>query len=203
MPLINHMSPMTSGEKLWFETQADKDKRYIHHPCIFHFPDGMRYTPDFYCIDDNVFIELICTRQAFFQNKHKYNAIKLHYPQVSFQIVKTYRGNINPLLTRPGKQARIDRDIAVKYGTNQAAMKRIILGEAYTRSPLIAMDVAGITGADPLSFIHPMKRERYAAAFPFMVDRSLPIPVSVGPNPTKKPRKRRFLSSDFRKAVNG
>lgn len=203
MPLINHMSPMTSGEKLWFETQADKDKRYIHHPCCFHLPSGKRYTPDFYCMEDNVFIELVCTRQAFHQNKHKYDEMNHCYPEVTFQIVKVYVGNLSPYEVRPPRRNQsIDRIISKRHGISQTRVAKARLGDTYITDPLVAVDLANATGNDPLSFINPIRRERYAAAFPFMVDRNLPIPESIGPNPTKIPRRHCYLSSDLQQAVN-
>jgi hypothetical protein len=75
-------------------------KKYIYHPaaiCSDRFPGKTKkYYPDFYLPDENAYIEVINTRQAYFANKEKYAVVfDLGY---NFNIVdkhgNPYRGAI-------------------------------------------------------------------------------------------------------------
>lgn len=54
-------------------------KKYIYHPaaiCSDRFPGKTKkYYPDFYLPDENAYIEVINTRQAYFANKEKYAVV--------------------------------------------------------------------------------------------------------------------------------
>jgi hypothetical protein len=54
-------------------------------------PDCSRlrsYTPDFFCETNNVFYEVVGTRQAYSVNKWKYDAFRLRYTQYKLNIVR-------------------------------------------------------------------------------------------------------------------
>lgn len=61
------------------------DLPFIHQPAKFNIKYSS-YTPDFYDVTRNTFIEVIATRQAFHQNKDKYDAMRNEFPQVNFEI---------------------------------------------------------------------------------------------------------------------
>lgn len=44
------------------------------------------YSPDFYDGNRNVFIEVIGSRQAYDQNKEKYDLMKKIFPKIKFEI---------------------------------------------------------------------------------------------------------------------
>lgn len=58
---------------------------WIYHPAFFKM-DGESYSPDFYDAEKNVFIEVSGSRQAYHQNKEKYEKFKRYYPQLKFEI---------------------------------------------------------------------------------------------------------------------
>ena len=60
---------------------------WLHEPIIFNC-NGIKYTPDFYDIDKNVFIEVSGTRQAYHKNKEKYEAFRKYFPLLNFEIRK-------------------------------------------------------------------------------------------------------------------
>lgn len=60
-------------------------KNFIHQPAIFNL-NGRKYTPDFYDIVRNVFIEVSGSRQAYFQNKDKYAMFQKYFPQINFEV---------------------------------------------------------------------------------------------------------------------
>jgi len=61
--------------------------QYIHHPAMFRLNDTS-YSPDFYDIQRNVFIEVSGTKQAYSQNKYKYELLRLLFPEIKFEIRK-------------------------------------------------------------------------------------------------------------------
>lgn len=67
-------------------------KKWVHHPGIFRFPSGECYEPDFYDGERNVFIEVAGTRQAYHQNKKKYEFMKLYFPMIAFEVRITTGG---------------------------------------------------------------------------------------------------------------
>lgn len=79
-------------------TELDFIKNFFTHnnwtfqPAIFRLEQD-RYTPDFYDGERNVFIEVSGTRQAYHQNKTKYELFKRLYPKINFEVRNT-DGNI-------------------------------------------------------------------------------------------------------------
>ena len=82
------MSKPNRQEQVFLDAIADKSKTYIYHPYRFYFEDGTNYMPDFYCKEDNSYIEVSGTRQAYQNNKHKYLKMNHELPHVNFQVVR-------------------------------------------------------------------------------------------------------------------
>jgi hypothetical protein len=61
---------------------------WLYQPTMFRF-DHYRYTPDFYDSERNVFIEVAGTRQAYDQNKDKYDIFRKTFPQINYEIRKS------------------------------------------------------------------------------------------------------------------
>ena len=59
--------------------------RWIYHPAVFYF-NGLRYSPDFYDMERNAFIEVSGSRQAYHKNKDKYVMFRENYPEIKFEI---------------------------------------------------------------------------------------------------------------------
>jgi len=60
-------------------------KNWISQPAVFRM-DNIKYIPDFYDGNRNVFIEVAGTRQAYHYNKAKYALFRKTYPLISFEI---------------------------------------------------------------------------------------------------------------------
>ena len=58
---------------------------WVYEPCMFYL-NGTRYTPDFYDKERNVFIEVSATRQAYHQNKEKYDRLAKLFPKITFEV---------------------------------------------------------------------------------------------------------------------
>ena len=65
---------------------------WIYEPVTFRLNEE-RYTPDFYDAERNFFIEVVGTKQAYHQNKKKYQLFKRLYPKINFEI-RTSDGEI-------------------------------------------------------------------------------------------------------------
>lgn len=63
-------------------------KNWIHHPATFNL-NYTAYTPDFYDGENNVFIEMVGTRQAYHRNKDKYISFEKVFPLIKLEIRKT------------------------------------------------------------------------------------------------------------------
>lgn len=93
-------------------------KTWIYEPKIFYLEgfDGERikYTPDFYCPEDNTYYEVAGSRQAFSRNKQKYFLLASRNPSIKFAVVKPngfpYRMRhhypISPLMFQPFEEFR-------------------------------------------------------------------------------------------------
>lgn len=133
-------------ELLFLHTIADKNKTYIYHPQWFYFKNGTKYMPDFYCENDNTFIEISGTKQAYHFNKHKYEKMKCEFPHINFRIIrldKTERklkvydfpeseGNLSCLTTPLYKKIVADlrrqslNSLAKEIGIKQSTLWRIV-----------------------------------------------------------------------------
>jgi len=66
-----------------------KHTDWLHEPAMFYLEDNSKYTPDFYDQRENIFIEVIGSRQAYHANKHKYKTLRKLYPMINFEIRTT------------------------------------------------------------------------------------------------------------------
>lgn len=81
---------MNNNEKLFIEVYGE-GKTYQYHPAWFHLSSGTKYMPDFYCKEDDTYIEVSGTKQAYHDNKKKYRQFVLDYPNVKFKIIHLYK----------------------------------------------------------------------------------------------------------------
>lgn len=61
-----------------------QNRRWLYQPVTFHCKN-YNYTPDFYLLDENIFIEVIGSTQAYYSNLHKYRHIKQCFPYINFE----------------------------------------------------------------------------------------------------------------------
>jgi len=69
---------------LYLESQG---KAFAYEPICFKLKKS-RYTPDFYCPDDNTFYEVIGTRQALHMSRAKIIRFLNEYPEIKFKLVR-------------------------------------------------------------------------------------------------------------------
>lgn len=83
-------SPMTKrklriNREVEFVKNFFKHDDWMHHPAIFRIEDS-NYEPDFYDNKRDVFIEVAGTRQAYHNNKHKYESFRRIFPNIKLEI---------------------------------------------------------------------------------------------------------------------
>ena len=64
----------------------ERGEPYIYKPGMFRVGD-ISYRPDFYLPNDRVFVEVVNTRQAIEQLRHKIDAVQKMYPFVTIRIL--------------------------------------------------------------------------------------------------------------------
>ncbi len=63
------------------------NKTWKYHPKRFEVGDST-YEPDFYCVEDDIYIEVTSSKAAYEFNKNKYILFQKLYPNLKFTIVK-------------------------------------------------------------------------------------------------------------------
>jgi hypothetical protein len=91
-------SDILNANEIEFVENFFQHTDWVHHPCSFRL-SNMSYTPDFYDKRRNVFIEVSGTRQAYHQNKLKYQLLTQEFPAINFEIRK-----VNGLLLRTDRK---------------------------------------------------------------------------------------------------
>jgi hypothetical protein len=72
------------------------DKPFLYTPATFKLPPGSdraTYTPDFYDVTRDVWIEVVGSRQAYFSSKGSYKSFHAMYPNLKFEI-RAFTGEI-------------------------------------------------------------------------------------------------------------
>lgn len=68
------MVALNRGEEEFKRLLLFQGKSFIDHPLVRL--DGFKITPDFFCPKDQIYYEVIATRQAYQQRKHKIEKAK-------------------------------------------------------------------------------------------------------------------------------
>lgn len=98
---------MNVAERQYAESLDAVGLPWVSQPRVFRFA-GERYTPDFYLPIQNLYVEVIGSRQRWHQLRGKVAKFRVHFPDVRLVIVK---GDGTPHLDRPRVTAeRIARD---------------------------------------------------------------------------------------------
>ena len=61
------------------------DSHLIYDPARFNLGDTS-YSPDFYDVEKNIFIEVAGSRQAYSKNKHKYKIMAEKFPLIKLEV---------------------------------------------------------------------------------------------------------------------
>jgi hypothetical protein len=98
---------MSAAEVAFARDMDRQGKLWFYHPKTFELPEPERsYQPDFYVVEDNEFVEVAGTRQAYSYNRKKYEVFRLAYPNLKFRIVDAngwMYSNGKPRVERPKK----------------------------------------------------------------------------------------------------
>ena len=91
---LEKLYPKTNSTiaEIHFKAEMDFVKNYfinnndwVYQPATFNL-NGMKYTPDFYDIKKNIFIEVVGSKQAFYANREKYILLKQLFPKIKFEV---------------------------------------------------------------------------------------------------------------------
>ena len=78
-------------EKLFADLLDTQGRKWIYHPMGFKLNDN-RYAPDFYLPEEDLYIEIVGSKQAYYYNRKKLVEFKSIYSHLNF-IVVDYLGN--------------------------------------------------------------------------------------------------------------
>ena len=74
-----------NNREIYFIKTFFTHNNWTHRPALFHLGSD-KYTPDFYDGERNVFIEVSGSRQAYHQNKAKYELFRTIFPKIKLEI---------------------------------------------------------------------------------------------------------------------
>jgi len=75
-------------EKIFADKLNKEGIAFIPRPVKFDFPDGTSYAPDFYLIDEKLFIEIVGNRQTKWNHKKDFENLAKFYPQINLKVEK-------------------------------------------------------------------------------------------------------------------
>lgn len=88
--IVNHkQSKMFPKERLFTQLLNKQKRKWVYAPHCFRL-NKTTYTPDFYLPEENLYIEIVGSRQAFHSNKKKIIKFKKLYPHIKFEIKRYY-----------------------------------------------------------------------------------------------------------------
>ncbi len=85
---------MHKSERIFADYLTEQGREWEYHPTRFKVGEHF-YHPDFYLPKENLYIEVVGTRQAYHHNKDKILKFKADYPNINFEILD-YLGNPYP-----------------------------------------------------------------------------------------------------------
>lgn len=71
-----------NSEQVFLDKYADPNKTYKWHPGCFRFKDGTYYDPDFYCVEDDTYIEVV--GKSYLPHRHR--KLRAEYPDIKFHV---------------------------------------------------------------------------------------------------------------------
>lgn len=149
-------------EQEFLDTVADKSKTYIEHPRWFKLNSGTKYMPDFYCKDDDEYIEVAGTRQAYFANRYKYEQFQKEYPEIKFNIIHLWKRPPHKSHSDPNSYVKI----AERNGVTYAFVYKILKGKNKTSNIPLALEVAAKTGRAPIDYVSLPIRDMALKVYP-------------------------------------
>lgn len=154
---------------------SNAKKTYKHHPRWFLLQEGDKYMPDFYCNEDDEYIEVAGTRQAYHANKEKYCRFTEQYPYLNFCIYKLYNNSIEKYKSNGNAEseynhnqlhAMMPNEIAAKYNVSPAFISMMKRGDKFTEKRELAKAVSALTGKRAILYIPARLRPAFSAIDP-------------------------------------
>jgi len=122
---VNHQEDRTTASALRYGAErryaASLDAKglpWVYEPTLFRFA-GQHYTPDFYLPIQDVYVEVIGSRQRWHQLASKILSFRAHFPDVTLQVVSGEGVPWPPEARRrtpPTLTAEEDLEIALAFG---------------------------------------------------------------------------------------
>lgn len=78
---------MHKREEIFLDRHLGKNKTYEYQPRWFRFKNGAKYMPDFYCFEDNTYIEVVGSKQAFYRGVPKYKLMRKEYSEIKLEFI--------------------------------------------------------------------------------------------------------------------
>lgn len=170
MLCLNRPHNMHGNEQYFLDSMADPQKTYIYQPCTFHFARTGTYRPDFYCKEDDTYIEVLGTRQAHDQNKHKYKQMAKEYPAVKLILISVTkwspRGKDRTNYRVAGSNGMYVSDIAERFFYSINYIRILLAKKGYTRDIDLAIELSKHAHRAPITFINPKWREQILLRHP-------------------------------------
>jgi len=114
--------PNHGSEKRFAYLTKDDGKKYVYQPCWFIFSNGMKYLPDFYCMQDDIYIEVVGCPTIFKKQVHKYLLMEKEYPQIELRYVWVWNEQVENY--RLGIHKPVYMSYKKRYGMGIAEMAK-------------------------------------------------------------------------------
>lgn len=113
---MNGVKKMFPREKQ-FADLLDKQNRKWQYPSPRFEIEDTHYRPDFYLPDENLYIEVVGSRQAYHANKRKIEKFRKLYPHIKFIIVDYKNKPLKLCGERDKNNMRKNKDISIKISS--------------------------------------------------------------------------------------
>jgi len=152
------------GERTFAKVMKARGDKFIHQPHIKH----IKLRPDFYCLNDDTYYEVIGTRQAYYAKKRK--LLKAQKIGIKIKIVEP---NGELFISNKRKQEIIHIDgiqvlsakTKIKPQIKPQFKHQLKTHKRYTLNITVALKMQSLTGKPALSFVHPNKRKMFVLAY--------------------------------------
>lgn len=135
---------MNEREAVFAHTFFEHDQ-WEYEARVFRLSPHCSYTPDFYDAKRDVYIEVVGSRQAYNQNKVKYDFFQTQYPELKFELRRP-DGEI--FINRKRMNLYCHEGIAKQIGIHQSTLSNILTGRRRSSWDL-AKRLAEFTGTHP------------------------------------------------------
>lgn len=94
---------IADAENVFASIMTRRNVKLVWPARRFHLPSlNTTYRPDFYAPVENIYYEVVGTRQAYSANRHKYEAMAVEHPEVTLYFVCGNGQPYTPYEVKPG-----------------------------------------------------------------------------------------------------